>query len=135
MMPRQAAQPNALRDQHHDKSGELVQFPPSPDTASDTPGPDLGPLAAARIEHWCHAYDIPPSTVRALRAQGKGPKTFEIGRLIFCHARGLVRVAGGPGYGRRLRSPVPTRRALRTQGQPRDHGQHNLPIRQRRPRV
>ncbi len=96
-MPRQAAQPNALRDQRQDKSGELVPFPPTPDAASDTPGPDLGPVAAARIEHWCHAYDIPPSTVRALRAQGKGPKTFEIGRLVFCHARGLVRVAGRPG--------------------------------------
>jgi hypothetical protein len=83
-MPRQAAQPNALRDQRQDRSGELVPFPPTPDAASDTAGPDLGPAAAARIEHWCRAYDIPPSTVRALRAQGKGPKTFEIGRLVFC---------------------------------------------------
>ena len=84
MMPRQVAQPNALRDQRRDKVGELVPFAPAPDTASDTPGPDLGPVAAARIEHWCRAYDIPPSTVRALRAQGKGPQTFEIGRLVFC---------------------------------------------------
>jgi hypothetical protein len=84
MMPSQVARPDEPRDQRPDKFGELVPFPPTPDAASDTPGPDLGPVAAARIEHWCRAYDIPLSTVRALRAQRKGPKTFEIGRLVFC---------------------------------------------------
>jgi hypothetical protein len=39
--------------------------------------PDLGPVIAARIDHWRRAFDIPLSTMRALRAQGKG-------RLIFC---------------------------------------------------
>lgn len=83
MMPRQATQPDEPRDQRRDNVGELVPFPPPPDAASDTRGPDLRPVAAARIEHWCRAYDIPPSTVRALRAQGTGPRTFAVGRLVF----------------------------------------------------
>jgi hypothetical protein len=83
-MPRHAAQQGALQDQCQGTVGEIIQFPPAPDAGSDTPGPDLGPITAARLEHWCGAYDIPPSTVRALRAQGKGPPTFEIGRLVFC---------------------------------------------------
>lgn len=84
MMPRHSAQQNDLREQRRDNVGEVVPFPPSTDAAIDTPGPDLGPVSAARIEHWCRAYALPLSTLRALRAQGKGPKTFEIGRLLYC---------------------------------------------------
>jgi hypothetical protein len=85
MMPRHSTQRNDLQDQRQGRVGEIVQFPPTSDAPSGAPGPELGPVAAARIEHWCRAYDIPLSTLRALRAAGKGPRTFEVGRLVFCH--------------------------------------------------
>jgi hypothetical protein len=40
-------------------------------------------VAAARIETWCREYELPVSTFRLLRAAGKGPKAFEVGRLIY----------------------------------------------------
>jgi hypothetical protein len=73
-----------MRGDRQAAAGAVVPFSPAPDAASDAPGPDLGPLTAARVEHWCVAYDIPVSTLRALRAQGNGPVTFEVGRLLFC---------------------------------------------------
>jgi hypothetical protein len=101
MMSRQAAQ----QDKRQDNGGKpvLIPFPSQPDAASDAPGPDLGPVVAARIEHWCRAYDLPLSTLRTLRAAGKGPPTFEIGRLLYCRREDWCRwleglaTAGGTG--------------------------------------
>ena len=62
--------------------------------ASGMTDPDLGPAAAARLDTWCRVYKIPPSTMGALRAQGKGPRVFEVGRLLFWYARGLGRLVG-----------------------------------------
>jgi hypothetical protein len=39
---------------------------------------------AARLDVLAREHDIPVSTLRALIAQGDGPPTFTIGRLIFC---------------------------------------------------
>ena len=39
---------------------------------------------AARIERLATDYEIPMSTLRAADALGRGPKTFTIGRLIYC---------------------------------------------------
>jgi hypothetical protein len=39
---------------------------------------------AARIERLALDYEVPMSTLRAAIAQGHGPKTFTIGRLIYC---------------------------------------------------
>jgi hypothetical protein len=39
---------------------------------------------AARIERLALDYEVPMSTLRAAVAQGRGPKTFTIGRLIYC---------------------------------------------------
>ncbi len=68
-----------------DKLAELVPFN---DPASVIPGPnrkaDLGPAVGARLERLCEANEIPQSTMRALIAQNKGPRTFTIGRLIYC---------------------------------------------------
>jgi hypothetical protein len=41
-------------------------------------------LHACRLEYLAAAYSIPPSTLRALDAAGRGPRTFRIGRLLFC---------------------------------------------------
>jgi hypothetical protein len=38
---------------------------------------------AARLERLAADYDVPPSTLRALIADGRGPRTFTIGRLVY----------------------------------------------------
>ena len=81
-MPRHTAE-------RRDKLAELV---PHDDQASALPGPpgpnrkaDPGPaVAGARLERLCEASEIPASTMRALIARGQGPRTFTIGRLLFC---------------------------------------------------
>jgi hypothetical protein len=45
---------------------------------------DRGPPIAGRLEDWCRDYGIPLSTLNAIRAKGIGPRTFVIGRLLFC---------------------------------------------------
>ena len=80
---------SAARLKHRDSKGsEVVPLvvPADAETAGQTPVlvPDLGPVVAARLEDWSRVYAIPLSTLRALRASGKGPKTFEVGRLIYC---------------------------------------------------
>jgi hypothetical protein len=39
---------------------------------------------AARLECLAQDYDVPMSTLRAAITQDLGPKTFTIGRLIYC---------------------------------------------------
>ena len=102
MMPRHTAQ-------RRDKLAELVPFN---DPASITPGPpgpvpDLGPVVAARLEDWSRVYGIPLSTLRVLRRTGKGPKVFEVGRLLVLLAERLDQLAGRLGRGWRFRSLVP----------------------------
>lgn len=74
-----------LKPRDNSKVGELVPFAPSTDAESAGPNqvPDLGPVVAARLERWCAAYGLPPSTLRAIISQGQGPDTFRLGKLIF----------------------------------------------------
>jgi hypothetical protein len=57
------------------------------DECVSTAAADLGTLEAARLEVWCRVHHIPPSTLRAVIAQGAGPATITIGRLIFITRR------------------------------------------------
>ena len=99
---------SGARLKHQDKIGELVPFSVPADAEGDSRGPDLGPVTAARLEDWANTYRIPMSTLRALRAAGKGPRVFEIGRLLYCTRddwtswlEGLAMVGGsGPLTGR-----------------------------------
>ncbi len=72
-----------LKPRDNSKVGVVPFAVPADESAGPNPVPDLGPVVAARLEDWSRAYNIPVSTLRALRAAGKGPSTFEVGRLIF----------------------------------------------------
>jgi hypothetical protein len=115
---------SGARLKHQDEISELVPFAVPPNAESDIPGPDLGPVVAARLEDWSRTYSIPPSTLRALRAVGKGPRVFEIGRLLYCTRddwtswlEGLAAVGGtGPltppagRFGRKTNAGLPQHR-------------------------
>jgi len=58
---------------------------------------------AARLENLAQEHDVPVSTLRAVIAQGGGPRTFTIGRLIYCRradwTRWLASLAEAGGTG------------------------------------
>jgi hypothetical protein len=39
---------------------------------------------AARVSDLCRDYGLPESTFRSIVAEGRGPRTFTLGRLIYC---------------------------------------------------
>jgi len=56
----------------------------SPDAVAVVDRLFAGPTHAARLETLANEHDVPMSTLRAVIAQGGGPRTFTIGRLIYC---------------------------------------------------
>jgi hypothetical protein len=77
---------SGARLKHRDNKGSEVVSLVVPADAGQNPVlvPDLGPITAARLEDWSRVYGIPLSTLRALRASGRGPRVFEVGRLVYC---------------------------------------------------